>query len=604
MAPPLLSSAGLQSSRHDVKRLLLWPKHGISRAGLFGRIALANLLALLPLAAFAVLQMMAVRDGLALNRGQAALGMTLQAARPVTNKLTAAETLTANLATLMPGLLQNLSSCTMFFDSLIRANPDYSWLGYQPLPGNPPCGDDDLNSELERLQLPPRADSHEPEMFLGLVAGNSGRSLVLGASHPVFDAANVLAGHIVVTIPHHALQTPEIPINHGLRANPIALITFDERGRVLTSSVSLAETGPRLPLNHNLADLANGPAQSFADDSLRGIPRIYAVAPIGQNLYLLGAWARDDDMLQLGEVISGYLLAGLMGVSGLVAALFAAERLVIQHIRKLAAAMNRFAHGDRRNPDPDLRDPPREIGELALAYGDLTQTIFRDEAEMANYLHEKEKLLRELHHRTGNSMQLIASILRMHLREDPDPEVRLILENLHDRVMGLSTVHLGLYRISDYDVAEIHSLLQDVITKIDALRGSVTGKQRVTAALEPLSLSIAQAVPLALLAAEVVSAFLYGSPVVEGRSEENPRLVVQLKRLPDTPLVTLSVTGPASARSRMSGVGGGAPGAIATRLIRGFLRQIDGEMEMTEAGDRLTVKFTFVARFSGTQTHS
>lgn len=587
-----------------MKRLYGLPKRGLNRAGLFGRIALVNLLALLPLAAFAVLQMMAVRDGLAVNREQAALGLTLQAARPVTTKLTAASTLSANLATLMPGLLDNPASCDAFFASLIAANPDYSWLGYQPLPGNTACGDDDLQTELERLQFPTRTASNEPELFLGIVAAASGpRDLVVGASHPVVDAQGQLLGHVVVTIPHEALQTPESDQSIRLRSMPIALVTFDDRGRVLTSSHSLAETGPRLPANHPLASLVRKDAHSFADESMRGISRIYAVAPISEGLYLLGAWARDDDTLYLGEVVSGYLFAALMGISGLAAALFAAEGLVIQHIRKLSAAMNRFARGDRLHPDPGLKDPPREIGDLAEAYANLTETIFRDEADLENYLHEKEKLLRELHHRTGNSMQLIASILRMHLRENPSPELRTVLENLHDRVMGLSTVHLGLYKISDYDEAEIHSLLADVIAKIDALRGAVAGRQRVRAELEPISLSISQAVPLSLLAAEVVSAFLYGAPgndTTETEGPVQPRVTVRLSRQGESPYVTLSITGPIAAKSRLSGVGGGAPGAIAARLIRGFLRQIDGEMEMVESGDLLILRFVFVARFAQT----
>ena len=527
--------------------------------------------------------------------------MTLQAARPVMTKLTAARTLSANLATLMPGLLDDLSSCDDFFSALIDANPDYSWLGYEPTPGNPACGDSDLQTELERLQMPTRPASDEPELFLGLVAAGTGpRSLVVGSAHPVFDAENRVLGHIVVTIPHEALQTPVGDDNSRLRAHPIALVTFDERGRVLTSSHSLAETGPRLPANHPLASLVGKDAQSFADESMRGIPRIYAVAPISEGLYLLGAWARDDDTLYLGEVVSGYLFAALMGISGLAAALFAAEGLVIQHIRRLSAAMNRFARGDRLHPDPELKDPPREIADLADAYANLTETIFRDEADLENYLHEKEKLLRELHHRTGNSMQLIASVLRMHLRENPSPELRIVLENLHDRVMGLSTVHLGLYKISDYDEADIHALLTDVITKIDGLRGTVAGRQRVRAEMEPISLSISQAVPLSLLAAEVVSAFLYGSSAEEQAataSAPGPKVLVKLSRKLDTSHVTLSITGPLSARSRLSGLGGGAPGAIAARLIRGFLRQIEGEMQMAERGDKLELSFIFLPRF-------
>ena len=76
------------------------------------------------------------------------------------------------------------------------------------------------------------------------------------------------------------------------------------------------------------------------------------------------------------------------------------------------------------------------------------QTILREEAQLEDALRQKEHLLREVHHRTGNSLQLIASIMRMHMRQEQSDTARPILQGLHDRVMALATVHMGLYQLS------------------------------------------------------------------------------------------------------------------------------------------------------------
>src|SRR5690606_13742145 len=108
---------------------------------------------------------------------------------------------------------------------------------------------------------------------------------------------------------------------------------------------------------------------------------------------------------------------------------------------------------------------------------------------------------------TGNSLQLIASILRMHLREDPDEQTRVLLENIHDRVMGLSTVHFGLYRMAGLADIAMDTLLSEVIGKIGAIHGRYGRKDAITSALEPLVLQTPQAVPLSLLVSEILSAF-------------------------------------------------------------------------------------------------
>lgn len=90
---------------------------------------------------------------------------------------------------------------------------------------------------------------------------------------------------------------------------------------------------------------------------------------------------------------------------------------------------------------------------LCVATGDLAQAIKRArlEARTRASLKEKEVLLREIHHRVKNNMQVIVSLLRMHSRKVDDGDTRLgqVFDDCRDRVNAMSLIHEALYQSED-----------------------------------------------------------------------------------------------------------------------------------------------------------
>jgi PAS domain S-box-containing protein len=90
---------------------------------------------------------------------------------------------------------------------------------------------------------------------------------------------------------------------------------------------------------------------------------------------------------------------------------------------------------------------------LCVAAGDLAQAIKRArlEARTRASLKEKEVLLREIHHRVKNNMQVIVSLLRMHARQVDDGDTRLgqVFDDCRDRVNAMSLIHEALYQSDD-----------------------------------------------------------------------------------------------------------------------------------------------------------
>lgn len=551
--------------------------------GLGPRLGLMMMLALLPLGLLAISQTVRVTNQAERVALDSVLGATLQAAAGEIAVIRKARATAAMLAVAVRPLVNDEAACDRLMDSATAVEPTATFVGYIPPSAVMTCAAFGATYDFaESANFHRSIGLTEPGMVVNQSGPVSGTSVV-GITNPVFDDAGEQIGFVAISIPHHAITVAP----GGPLPEPIDHITFRADGTILTSSSGLDSAADRLPMGKSLTELATGESQTFFGVSRLGFRRIFGVVPIEGDLFLLGSWP-----VEAGGTMrtSPYLFPVLMWIAGLAVALLASDRLVSRHVRRLSRSMLAFTRGARNLPPVGLDHPPTELASLADTYATLTSTILRDEADLENLVHEKEDLLREVHHRTGNSLQLIASILRMHLRENPPDEMREILENLHDRVMSLSTVHFGLYRVAGRQDVPVDALMSDVIAKIAAIHGRFGRKDAIEADLGHLMLSSQQAVPLALLLAEILSCF----PAVE-LGEGAPLVRVTLDTL-DNDRACLAITGSDTARGALTGEGQGVPEIIAGRLIRAFVLQIGGTMEVTDSDGRVRVKITFPRR--------
>ncbi len=135
------------------------------------------------------------------------------------------------------------------------------------------------------------------------------------------------------------------------------------------------------------------------------------------------------------------LLPLLMWVAAALLSWFMVRRSLILPLGRLKAAVLAYKPGDDRLELPDRLGPAAEIRELGQAFERAVERIEESERHMADALAGQRRLVREVHHRVKNNLQVVASLLNIHGRSATTPEARAAYAAIGRRVDALSVVH-------------------------------------------------------------------------------------------------------------------------------------------------------------------
>jgi len=140
------------------------------------------------------------------------------------------------------------------------------------------------------------------------------------------------------------------------------------------------------------------------------------------------------------------------------------------------------------------------------------QTIYRDiterkqaEEELRASLREKEVLLREIHHRVKNNMQVISSLFNLQAGHTTNEECRGILKEGQMRIRSMSLVHEKLYQSRDLSKIDFAGYIQSLAVHLLHVYLVNPAQVRMETDFEDVSLDINSAVPCGLILNELVS---------------------------------------------------------------------------------------------------
>ncbi|CAO3426775.1 AAA family ATPase [Azospirillum endophyticum] len=120
-------------------------------------------------------------------------------------------------------------------------------------------------------------------------------------------------------------------------------------------------------------------------------------------------------------------------------------------------------------------------------------------------LEEKDALLREIHHRVKNNLQLVTSLLNLQSRRIKDKAVAALFADSRDRVRSMALVHESLYRLGNFARVPMREHLEAVCAHLLRAYSRQAGAVRLETELDDLKLDINRAVPCGLIVNELVS---------------------------------------------------------------------------------------------------
>ena len=118
---------------------------------------------------------------------------------------------------------------------------------------------------------------------------------------------------------------------------------------------------------------------------------------------------------------------------------------------------------------------------------------------------EKEILIREIHHRVKNNLQIINSLLNLQIHSTDLQAVKIALSDSRNRVYSMASVHNQLYNSSSFSSISIRSYAQDLLRHLEQEFSNGAPHPRCTLECEDIQISVESAITLGLILNELIT---------------------------------------------------------------------------------------------------
>ncbi len=181
------------------------------------------------------------------------------------------------------------------------------------------------------------------------------------------------------------------------------------------------------------------------------------------------------------------------------------HRLLIEPLRRLQRAVSRYVPGEAAGELPSRLGPATEIQELRDAFARAVTRVQESEQEMAAALDGQRRLVREVHHRVKNNLQVIASLLSIHGRTAEEPEAKAAYGSIGRRVGALAIVHRNHYaEMEENRGISMRPLLSELAAELRSTAPEFARGLTIDLDVEPLHSTQDVAVSVAFLITEIV----------------------------------------------------------------------------------------------------
>ncbi len=395
------------------------------------------------------------------------------------------------------------------------------------------------------------------------------RTQVIAGVLPLYDASANFEGALVIAIAAPWLDTllqREVPADRGI------ISLRDADGSELAANDSTASR--RLFGGRALADYG-GRLGEATDDT--GVVWSFAVAPLDRDQLSVAIARPSSELFQWTtlHVVISFVLPVVMVVFTLVAMWLATDRVVLQWLLYLRRVTAVYAQGHYGFRPTRMSQAPSEFRVLGHAIEDMALAVRERDGRLRDGLAEKTALVREIHHRIKNSLQVVVSLLSLYGGGVAPGKDRRRFEQLRVRVNTLAVVHRVFYEATEGSEVRVRELLREMAV---LLEGAADRNVLVAVEAEDITLPTDFAVPLALMVSEIIMSM--------ARPDASPPVRIQLACAVEGADFVITILSSESTEGRLS--------EGQADLAHGFARQLGATIETEEmpGGARVRVVFS------------
>ena len=301
---------------------------------------------------------------------------------------------------------------------------------------------------------------------------------LIPAAQAVAIRVGVIDGMATALVPVHELRTSAITANSDVQ------------------TLVLRDSTQELPV---IASDADPKAQSHVTDW-----------PIGKGDLRARVATADRRITTLDRLV--LLLPVLMWIAAALITWLLVSRLLIRPLKRLERAVLDYEPGGRLDL-PRQVGPSEEIQELRNAFARAVARVEESDAEMAGALEGQRRLVREVHHRVKNNLQVVASLLNIHGRSATTPEARSAYAGISRRVGALSIVHRNHFaEMEENRGIALRPLLTELAAELRAGAPEAARSFRIDLDLDSVNTTQDVAVAVAFLITEIVEFAMLHQP--------------------------------------------------------------------------------------------
>jgi two-component sensor histidine kinase len=424
--------------------------------------------------------------------------------------------------------------------------------------------------------LPSRSDRRGLSWFKRLQAGDrtvvegrqrsptTGGPALLAAVRSETDAGEFDGAMVAVV----HLQSLRPAADRSLPAGSQVALA-DRQGRL----VSMTDPSAFAPLPRDWTQtLSAGRSLLYYARDGKGERRVITAAPLlRQDVYVvLSAPAPGPFSWARLNLISSVLLPLLAFAAAFAAVWWTTETVVVRWLHYLQRVAGIYAKG-RFSVRPQAAErAPVEIGELARALSAMADTIAARDHALHDTLDQKDSLMREIHHRVKNNLQVITSLLSMQQRALTDPTARAAMSDTRQRINALALIYRALYQSPNLKRVDIRYFLRELIAQLVNSEHEPGAGVNTELDADDLVIDPDKLAPVALFAVEAIT-----NAQKHAFAGRGGLLRVRFKVTEEE--ADLQIADSGSGRPYCEPEGG-----VGRLLMNAFARQLRGRMEVAE----------------------